>query len=155
MTTAYDKVTFHGHTVTRRQRQALRHVEQNLNLDLAVFQGSWAPRTSYSGTTHTGAGVCDLWVPGMDNDERLRRRITRALREDGRQAAFLRGPLDHMPWHWHTVDLDTVHMDPNAAWQADQYRLGNDGLTPGHPDRNPYRPDPIRKWRYIEPKGTP
>jgi hypothetical protein len=57
-----------------------------------------------------------------------------------------------MPWHWHTLDLDTHGMDEHTGyggvWQVHQYRLGNNGLTAGTPDPNPYRPDPITKYRF-------
>jgi hypothetical protein len=149
MTGPYDRVRFHGsERVTRRQRQALLHVEDKIGMEFTVPQGSWQQATTYSGKTHTGAGVCDIWLPRMD-DEKWANHVTRILRAEGRQMAFLRGPWDNMPYHWHVLDLDTTGMAPDAVWQVAQGRLGNNGLTAGVPDRNPYRPDPFRKWRYI------
>ena len=45
------------------------------------YQGSWRPQTDYSGTTHTRAGVVDLYVYGMSQmkDDDLDS-ITRILR---------------------------------------------------------------------------
>ena len=149
----YDRVTFEGKQLTRRQRQAIKHVSKltvdRFNLAIHCYQGSWRPETSYSGTTHTDAGVVDLYVYGMSTmDPEERSAITRLLRREGRQAAFLRGPFVDMPWHWHVCDLDTHRMDSNAVWQVGQYRLGNDGLVAGRKDPFPYRPNPIRKWRF-------
>jgi hypothetical protein len=151
MTTQYDRVQFHGKPVTRRQRQALKAVEQEVGMEFEVMQGSWQPVTKYSSTTHSKAGVCDLWLPRMD-DENWGNYVTRVLRRLGGQAAFYRGPWNNMPYHWHTIDLDTTHMDSLAVAQTVDYRAGNDGLgdLPGDPDRNPYRPSPIRRWKFKE-----
>lgn len=161
----YDRVMFEGKQLTRRQRQAIAHVskitDDRYNLLLHCYQGSWRPQTDYSGTTHTGAGVCDLYVYGMSTmaNEDLNE-ITRLLRREGCQAAFLRGPWLDMPWHWHVVDLDDHGMDPRnggphpsygARWQLSEYKAKGgpyDGLVAGRPDRNPYRPRPIRKWDF-------
>ena len=152
----YDLVTFEGHRITRRQRQANRHVSEitlhRYNLAIHCYQGSKRPHTSYSGYTHTGLGVEDLYVYGMSTmkgdtlDE-----ITRLLRREGRQAAQLRGPFCDMPWHWHVCDLDTHGMHPDAIWQVGQYRAPGgpfDGLDAGVKSHNPYRPNPIRKWTF-------
>jgi hypothetical protein len=149
----YDRVTYEGKLMTRRQRQAIKHVskisEERYNLAIHCYQGSWRPYTSYSGTTHTDAGVVDLYVYGMSTmDKDKLHSITRLLRREGCQAAFLRGPFVDMPWHWHVNDLDTTHMDFNAQWQVSEYRKGNDGLVAGRNDPFPYRPKPIKKWDF-------
>jgi len=152
----YDRVSYEGKQITRRQRQAIKWVDEltdkRFNLSIHIYQGSWRPQTSYSGTTHTNAGVCDLYVYGMSNmsNDKLNE-ITRLLRGEGRQAAQLRGPFCDMPWHWHVCDLDTTRMDPNAVWQVGQYRAPGgpyDGLNAGVPSHNPWRPKPIRKWDF-------
>lgn len=158
----YDRVSFDANTqpgnkVTRRQRQAFLHVDSlilpRFNKQLHCYQGSWEPETDYSGTTHTRAGAADLYVYGMStmSQEDLSQ-ITRLLRREGRQAAFLRGPFVKMPWHWHVLDLDTTRMDEHigygGVWQVGEYRKGNDGLVAGRKDPFPYRPNPIRKWEY-------
>ena len=154
----FDRVTYEGKQITRRQRQAFLHVDKifqrEFDLGLHLYQGSWRPETSYSGTTHTNAGVADAYVYGMSQmgDKKLNE-MTRILRRDGCQAAQLRGPFVDMPWHWHICDLDTTRMDDNAVWQVQQYRAPGgpyDGLNAGHKSHNPYRPKPIRKWRYRE-----
>lgn len=149
----FDKVAFDGKLITRRQRQSFRFVseltDKRYNLALHCYQGSWRPQTDYSGTTHTNAGVADIYVYGMSTmDQEMRSEITRLLRREGRQAAFLRGPFVDMPWHWHVCDLETEHMDTNAVWQVGEYRKGNDGLVAGRNDPFPYRPKPIVKWNY-------
>lgn len=153
----YDRVIFEDDKkVTRRQRQALRHVSEmtvnRFNLAIHCYQGSWRPKTTYSGTTHMGAGVCDLYVYGMSSmsGDDLGE-ITRLLRREGCQAAQLRGPWDNMPFHWHVCDLDTRGMDPNAIWQVGQYRAPGgpyNGLDAGVPSHNSYRPRPIKEWKY-------
>jgi len=150
----FDRVSFEGKKVTRRQRQAIHHVSgltsARFNLALHPAQGSWMPKTDWSGTSHMGAGAADLYVYGMSTmkDDDLHE-ITRLLRREGGQAAFLRGPFVDMPWHWHTLDLDTHGMDPWAAnFQVPEYRKGNDGLVAGRDDPFPYRPSPIRKWDF-------
>jgi hypothetical protein len=148
----YDRVSWQYKQLTRRQRQALRHADdlivERYGQHLQILQGSWRPETSYSGKTHTLAGVVDVYVYGMASDDELRQGVTRILRREARQAAFTRGPFVDMPWHWHVCDLDTTRMHADAAWQVAQYRLGNDGLVYGRDDPYPYRPNPIRKWRY-------
>lgn len=143
----YRRVMFHGQPVTIRQRQALVAVELDLGMEFVVPQGSWQPQTTYSGRTHTGAGVVDLWLPRMD-DERWFRHALNTVKNVGRQAAFGRGPLDGMPYHFHVCDLDTAGMSTDAAWQVAQWRERNNGLSNGAPDRYPHRPEPVRKWRY-------
>lgn len=146
----YSRVHFHGKPITKRQKVALRQVERVIGREFTCYQGSWQPPSDVSGTTHTRAGVCDLWLPNMgDNDET--RHVTRMLRRVGHQASYLRGPTPEFGgyvWHWHTVDLDTTGMDINAIWQVGQYRDGFDGLTAGHPDPVKYRPDPINAFNY-------
>jgi hypothetical protein len=138
--------------MTARQRQALAAAERRIRRRYWTFrfdvaQGSWQDETWYSGTTHTGAGVVDLTYPGMVAGRKYRY-VLKQLRDVGRQAAFGRGPWCSMPLHFHVVDLDTLGEDSNAAWQASEYRLGCDGLHAGVRDPFPYRPTPIRKWRY-------
>jgi len=126
-------------------------------MEFTVLQGSWQPETKYSGISHTGAGACDLWLPRFD-DEKWRNYVTRVIRNIGCQATWARGPwTPNMPYHWHTLDLDTTGMAGTdtygGTWQVSEYRAKggpNDGLTAGKPDRNPYRPSPIRKWKFKE-----
>jgi hypothetical protein len=157
MSSEHGQVSWRGKPVTARQRQALLAAEKRIRrrywgFRFTVYQGSWQQSTSYSGTTHTGAGVVDLGYPGMSNTGAWAagkmRYVLRCLREEARQAAFCRGPWCDMPFHYHVPDLDTHGMDGNAAWQVDQYRAGCDGLTAGHPDPFPYRPAIIHKWRF-------
>jgi hypothetical protein len=149
----YSKVYWRGVYITERQRQALMATERALRDEQYSgflwdpMQGSWRPQTSYSGTTHTGAGVVDLSYYGMTYGEKYNT-VLRYTRRVGRQAAFGRGPNQDMPYHFHVCDLDTKGMDYNAVWQVAEYLRGNDGLVAGRDDPYPYRPDPIRKWRY-------
>jgi hypothetical protein len=164
----YDKVKWRGATISRRQRQAFIATEKAIrketkykNFEFIVLQGSWRPRTAYSGTSHTGAGVADLSYAGMSYNTRAEkekyRTVLRFLRKVGRQGAFGRGYWDKqidgtgvMPYHYHVCDLDTT--GSMAAWQVSQYRLGFNGLYSGVKDKFSYRPDVIRKWAFREGK---
>jgi hypothetical protein len=164
MTSQYDRVTWRGARMTRRQRQALIHVENVIRKEhpkwdfrFQVPQGSWRPQTSYSGTSHTGAGVVDLQYSGFygvygfttSAQKAKARYVLRKLRDEGRQAAFLRGAQDSMVNHYHVCDLDTTGMSyTSATYQVPEYKRGNNGLNSGVKDRYPWRPDKYRKWRY-------
>jgi hypothetical protein len=160
----YDRVTWRGAYMTRRQRQALIATENHIRKEhprwdfrFSVPQGSWRPQTSYSGTSHTGAGVVDLQYAGFYGAYGFETRaqkekakyVLRKLREVGRQAAWLRGAADSMVNHYHVCDLDTTGMShTSATWQVPAYKRGENGLNSGVKDRYPYRPKPIRKWSY-------
>ena len=159
----YDKVKWRGgYLLTRRQRQALIAAEKAIqerykNFEFIMIQGSWRPRTEYSGTSHCGAGVVDLGYAGMSwntrSDQDKYRFVLRKLREVGKQAAFGRGPWNKqidgtgvMPLHFHTCDIDTT--GSYASWQVGEYKKGNNGLYAGVKDKFRYHPKPIHKWRY-------
>lgn len=160
----YDRVSWRYAQMTRRQRQALMHVEDLIRKEhpkwdfrFQVPQGSWRPQTEYSGTSHTGAGVVDLQYYGFwgeygftTKSERQKAfYILRKLRDEGHQAAFLRGEKDGMVNHFHVCDLDTHGMSQTSAtFQVPQYRKGYNGLTINVPDRYPFRPKPMTKWRF-------
>lgn len=154
----YDRVHLNvgdGEAMTRRQRAALRVVEQEINDQFSVYQGSWQSDVSASGTTHAGAGVIDIWLPGMGNNDRTLS-VTRKLRRIGGQAAMLRGPEPYggYVWHWHIMDLDTHDMSPAGKWQVVQYRDGKEAISSSEngPDPVPYRPNPIRAFDWDEHK---
>ena len=154
----FERVAFggSGELITRRQRQALVAAEKKIRRRYWGFrfscpQGSWQPETSYSGTTHTNASVCDLQYWNIASRTSAGKKkyiyVLRALRDVG-QAAFGRGPWNSMVYHYHVNDLDTRFMDSNAEWQVNEYRHGNDGLTSGKDDPFPYRPHPLREWDF-------
>lgn len=158
----YDRVTWRGARMTRRQRQALIATEKAIQekypgFQFTVPQGSWRPYTSYSGTSHTGAAVVDLQYAGFYGtvgystraQKEKARFVLRKLREVGRQAAQLRGPWDKMILHYHVMDLDTTGAAATVKYfQVPEYKKGNNSLNLGVKDKFPYRPDPIRKWRF-------
>lgn len=158
----YDRVTWRYARMTRRQRQALIATEKEIqkkypDFRFSVPQGSWRPMTSYSGTSHTGAGVVDLQYPGFygsygfntSADKKKARFVLRKLREVGRQAAFLRGAMDKMVNHYHVCDFDTTGMSYSSkTFQVPQYKKGYDGLSYNKKDRYTFRRTPQRKWIY-------
>jgi len=150
----YDRVWFRDEQITRRQRGALLLVEDELEKEgifdkFTNLQGSWQSDVEASGSTHSGAGCCDLWLPGMGDNDRTYK-ITRIMRRTGHQGAMLRGPgkFGGYPWHWHTFDLDTHGMAASTIWQVGQYRAGNEAISSSQngPDPVPFRPDPLTKF---------
>ena len=150
----YDRVPFRGEPVTRRHRASILYVEMDPDIDFefGVYQGSWQSPIDVSGLTHTGAGIMDISMPGMGDNEKTMK-VTRILRRRGCNGAMLRGPGrfgGFSTWHWHTFDLDTHGMADSTRWQVGQYRLGNDALSGSNiqPDPVRYRPDPIVKFNW-------
>jgi hypothetical protein len=164
----YDRVTWRGARMTRRQRQALIATEKAIQkrypgFAFTVPQGSWRPQTSYSGTSHTGAAVVDLQYAGFYGEYGMSTKAERdkakfvlhQLRETGCQAALQRGAKDKdtsgngMVNHYHVMDLDTTGAAETVRdFQVPQYRLGYNALQAGVKDRYPYRPKPLRKWKF-------
>lgn len=149
----YDRVQFRGEPVTRRNRASVLWTERDKHVPFlfVVPQGSWQPETSYSGTTHTNAGVMDLWFDGIgDND--LSRLVSRKVRGEGRLTGYLRGPKpefgNYSMWHLHCCDYDTKFMDPNAIWQVGEFWALNDGLVAGRNDPLPWRPDDRKPFNF-------
>jgi hypothetical protein len=145
----YDRVMLDYEQMTRRHRAAVFAVQFDIKKEFSVLQGSWQSSVEASASTHDGAGVIDIWLPGMgDND--ATHAVTRSIRKVGGGAAWLRGPgkFGGFPWHWHWCDLDTKGMDPLAIGQVGDYRNGGNGLGSftGNDDPEPWRPDPIRKF---------
>ena len=81
-------------------------------------QGSFRPRTSYSGGTHMGAGAVDLRSPNT--------RQVMALRRVGSAAWDRTGKGPWMP-HTHAI-FPVPGLSPSAAGQLSSYRRGGDGL---------------------------
>jgi len=156
----YDRVRWRGAWMTRRQRQALIATENDIrktykDFRFTVPQGSWRPQTTYSGTSHTGAGVVDLQYAGFYGtygyrttaEKKKARFVLRKLREVGRQAALLRNAVDGMVNHYHVMDLDTTGMSyTSRTFQVPQYKKGFNALNYNVRDRFPYRRKPQRKW---------
>jgi len=158
----YDRVTWRGARMTRRQRQALIATEKHIrkehpkwNFRFTVPQGSWRPYTDYSGSSHTGAAVVDLQYAGFYSiygyntraEKEKAKYVLRQLREVGRQAAMLRNATDGMVNHYHVMDLDTTGAAETVRYfQVPQYRQGYNALKYNVRDRFPFRPKPLRKW---------
>lgn len=148
----YDRVDFRGEPATRRQRAALLYCEldRDIKFEFDVLQGSWQNASGVSSTTHTGAGVLDVWWPGI-GDNAFSRMVIRVLRGKGKQAAFLRGPgqFGGFTWHCHMCDLDTRGMDSLAIFQVGDYKNVCDGLgSGGSRDPLPWRPDDYRPFNF-------
>lgn len=164
----YDRVRWHDEPIAIGQRQALIAVEREIEKEYPRFefqvpQGSWQPYTSYSGTSHTKAGVVDLQYAGLYGDvgystraeKKKYRFVLMHLKNLGRQAAFGRGPWDKdasgnpMILHFHVCDLNCLKSAETVReFQIPEFRHGNNGLNAGVRDKFRWRPDPIRAWNY-------
>lgn len=127
----YSTVYRNGEPMPRRTLDNLRRVERRLGVTFYCFQGTGDG--SLSGGTHTGPGVVDLNLPGLDPY-----RLTRHLRDAG-FAAWYRTVEDGFDPHIHAVDIGSDRLSASARWQVTEYLAGGDGLTGSELDRQAYR----------------
>lgn len=140
------RVNFRGVTVDARTRAAVLWAEKQLGFVLNFSQGSFRPQTSYSGTTHCGAGALDIRVGGMS--AKTIQRLVRTLRDAG-FAAWSRDSRDGFPPHVHVILLDCAQVSSGGKWQCYEYDRGRDGLSSQKADRDQYRPNPKVKFSWV------
>ncbi len=118
----YRRVSHQGKTLNARTLRMLRDAERNLRATFRVTQGSYRPRTSYSGGTHMGGGALDV------NGPRGWATAVRALRGAG-FAAWHRTPAQG-PWghHIHALAIGDRELSPSAAGQVRSFQSGGTGL---------------------------
>lgn len=137
-------------------RKAIREAERRLGFKLHFTQGSFRPRTPYSGTTHTGAGSLDVDTSpdGKWWGRRKTNHVAGVLRRVG-FAAWPRDERDGMGRHIHAERIGPG-LSTSAQWQVDEYDAGRSGLSSGKRDRYTYRPRPVRMtWlRGLRPRKT-
>lgn len=139
--------------LTARVWSLLAEVEKRAGLKpgtLVVTQGSYRPRTTYSGTVHTGGGTLDLRTWNITHAAAMK--VIAGFRGFGDPAWFRDKDHGGFAPHIHIVVADEPDLSASARWQVKEYRAGRDGLTSAGPDYHPqpaltevynYPPDPI------------
>jgi hypothetical protein len=122
-----DIVMWDGEPVDQLVAKQLRFAGKLLGSRYSVYQGSYQPETSYSGTTHTDGGVIDTNGSGVFGPEVV------SLQKAG-FAAWYRGPgapgvAGSYPAHIHAISLFSKNLDTNAAYQRGHYiNMTGDGV---------------------------
>lgn len=149
MTSAHDEVWRNGFVLTAQHWQHYDRLNARLNGQLVVVQGGHS-FASASGTTHRLLGVVDYRRWNLNTDQA--RLVVHGGRDDG-GATWERFPWQGFASHFHECllgdDLVGV-MDSVAITQCATYRVGGDGVSGTSGDSDPYRPNPIRDYRFIE-----
>lgn len=123
-----DIVYWDGEPVDALVAAQLKIAGKLLGNRYTVYQGSYQPETSYSGTTHTDGGVVDTQGSGVFSQEVI------DLQKAG-FAAWYRGPgapgaAANYPAHVHAVSLLSNNLDTNAAYQRQHYLdMSGDGIS--------------------------
>lgn len=123
---------------------------------LRLSQGSYRPRTDYSGTTHCGCGVNDVsrWVSGRLVTGPEWSEIVRCLRRVGFAAWHRTEAQGDWPEHTHMVAVGCPELSDSARAQVVDYLAGRNGLVNRGRDDGPrdwvgvtwedYTPTPVR-----------
>lgn len=116
-----ERVTWDGEPISRITAAQLSLAQQLSGSRIRVMQGSWQPRTSYSGTSHTGPGVVDT-SPGSFNQQYYLRRVGFAAWARNIPGAATAGSGAHV----HSVS----RLDPGARGhgQLSAFNSGGNGL---------------------------
>lgn len=131
-----DIVMWGGEPLDSLTSAQLKIAQRILGSAYSVYQGSFQPQTSYSGTTHTRGGVIDVGPATGVYDKHVS-----ALQRAG-FAAWYRGPgapgsAAAYGAHIHAISLYDKNVDVNAGWQREQYvSMSGDGL--GNPYYGPH-----------------
>lgn len=156
MTSAHDEVVRDGFHLTRQhwQRFDRMNADSIIGGRLVVVQGgrSFAP---LSGTTHRLLGVADYRRWNLNDVQAHRVTI---LGRDLCGTAWERLPSQGFDPHFHDCTLgDDLPglMDPLAIQQCATYKIGGDGVAGTTGDWQPYRPDPIHNYVFLEDDVTP
>ena len=120
-----------GEPVSRITKAQILLAENLARTNFHIMQGSWQPRTSYSGTSHMGPGVVDA-SPGNFGTQYWLRRVGFAAWGRNFPGAATAGSGAHV----HAVS----RLDPGARGHAQlsSFARGEDGL--GGPDYGPNPP---------------
>ncbi|MFD8618261.1 phage tail tape measure protein [Streptomyces sp. NPDC059513] len=116
-----ERVTWDGEPINRLTAAQLSLAQQLSGQSIRVFQGSWQPATSYSGTSHTGPGVVDTG-PGSFSQQYWLRRVGFAAWARNIPGAATAGSGAHV----HSVS----RLDPGARGhgQLSAFNSGGNGL---------------------------
>jgi hypothetical protein len=129
------RVMYQGKALDLSTFRKIKAAEQIIGSGFRITQGSYRPRTSYSGSTHMGGGVFDSNAAGMGWASAVA-----ALRKVG-FAAWHRTPSQG-PWghHIHAVEAGNTRAHPTAQRQVLDYLRGGDGLA-GYRRGTPWVPN--------------
>ncbi|MFE9497263.1 phage tail tape measure protein [Streptomyces collinus] len=116
-----ERVYWDGEPISRITAAQLSLAQSLSGSRIRVMQGSWQPRTSYSGTSHAGPGVVDT-SPGSFNQQYYLRRVGFAAWARNIPGAHTAGSGAHV----HSVS----RLDPGARGQGQlaAFNSGGDGL---------------------------
>lgn len=138
-----DRLTWRGHTFTRRAVQSLRWAERNSGVTITPVQGSFnRGGVSASGGTHDGEAI-DIRVRGLSPAER--ERLVIWLRKAG-WAAWYRAPSSSWGPHIHAIPTTGI-LSPQAKYQVRAFDAGRDGLRGNRIDPT-WRPKVKRRWSF-------
>lgn len=135
--------------LTARVWAILAEVEKRAGLKpgtLVVTQGSYRPKTAYSGTVHTGGGTLDVRVWNITHDAAMK--VVAGFRGFGDPAWYRDKEHGGFDPHIHVVVADEPDLSASAAWQVREYKAGRDGLTSQGPD---YHPRPATTEVFVYP----
>lgn len=140
---AFERVPFRGLEFDRITREGVLHLEYLLGAQVTPSQGPYGTFGASAGT-HTGSGAVDFGpVRGKTVEEVLKA---------GRRAGWA---LYHRPtrpglWneHFHGIQLGNPNISDEARRQVQDYYAGLDALASHLPDKDPWRPNPIVKFRF-------
>lgn len=157
-TAANTRVGWRGVTLDARTASALEWAEKKSGVHITPTQGSFRPRTPYSGSTHMGSSAADISVRGLTTKQRIR--LVHALKLAG-FAAWFRTPADGFPYHIHAILIGSGkdgtgpvggnEMSTGAAYQVRSFDQGRNGLTNNAVDPT-YRPKIKRRWSWKQNK---
>lgn len=154
------RVTFDGHTVTVRTRDALLAAERlwqqrgKHHKRIRLAQGSFNNSVGASAGTHAGDAVVDIRTTGVGLNAKETRSLLRATKDVG-FASWIRDERDGMPPHIHACLIADPEMAPGAKAQCVDYDKGLNGLRNRAKDRNPYRPRPKVRFSWRQGKPVP
>lgn len=154
MTDVHEAIWRNGHALTRQhwQRVDRMNADPIINGMLVVVQGGFSGAPD-SGTTHLKLGVADYRRWNLNNEQAARvTRFARDLCGTGHERTTWQGFEPH--FHDATLGDDIPGiMDALAIEQINGpfgYKNGGDGVSGTTGDWQPYRPDPIRNYVYLE-----
>lgn len=144
MSSPYDRVVYHGHTLNRRTMSMVQMAEDYLGYEMTILQGSYHKGVGASAGTHDGGGAVDF-APADQT------RKIMVLRLVG-FAAWHRTPIPGVwPEHIHAIAIKDKQMSSAAVKQIQDYYAHLNGLA-GHGYDSEWRPHVIVPFQYPPPR---
>lgn len=140
MTDAYDRVTYHGHTLNKRTRAMVQQAEKYLGYEMTILQGSYNSGVSASAGTHDGGGAVDFAPYDQENK-------VKALRMVGFAAWHRTAIAGVWQEHIHAIAINDKQMSSGARKQVQDYYAHLNGLA-NHAHDSTWRPTHIVPFEY-------